>query len=174
MVNPTYDPFNLSFGSPPINTPALSQSAASPVNSFAIEAAELTSLIEPHPAFPLKTIDPALVESAPSKKSSEAPFLQNRKRRKSVKDQANDEDGNSEHTNVEMDKRRRNTAASARFRIKKKIREQELEKTVQDMTAKAESLASTVKDLEKEVEWLRALLLEKNADASKNSSSLAK
>ncbi|KAI8880259.1 hypothetical protein K501DRAFT_325101 [Backusella circina FSU 941] len=60
------------------------------------------------------------------------------------------------------DKRRRNTAASARFRMKKKLREQVLEKTAKEMTVKAETLEKRVNELEMEVKWLRALVVEKD------------
>jgi predicted carbohydrate-binding protein with CBM5 and CBM33 domain len=61
------------------------------------------------------------------------------------------------------DKRRRNTAASARFRIKKKQREQALERTAKEMTEKSDRLESRVKELEMEIKWLRSLLLEKDS-----------
>ncbi|CAG8723753.1 22759_t:CDS:2 [Gigaspora margarita] len=64
---------------------------------------------------------------------------------------------------AEEDKRRRNTAASARFRVKKKIREQALERTVKEMTTKAETLEGRVKELEMEIKWLRSLVVEKDA-----------
>ncbi|CAG8643895.1 200_t:CDS:1 [Racocetra fulgida] len=64
---------------------------------------------------------------------------------------------------AEENKRRRNTAASARFRIKKKMREQALEKTSKDMTAKAEMLENKVRELEKEIKWLKCLIIEKDA-----------
>jgi hypothetical protein len=63
---------------------------------------------------------------------------------------------------MEEDKRRRNTAASARFRMKKKLREQALEKTAKEMTLKAEALEKRVIELEKEAKWLRALVVEKD------------
>ncbi|KAG2198277.1 hypothetical protein INT47_004361 [Mucor saturninus] len=63
---------------------------------------------------------------------------------------------------VEEDKRKRNTAASARFRMKKKLREQALEQTAKEMTAKAEALEKRVIELEKEAKWLRALVVEKD------------
>ncbi|KAL1914217.1 uncharacterized protein VTP21DRAFT_9670 [Calcarisporiella thermophila] len=63
---------------------------------------------------------------------------------------------------AEEDKRRRNTAASARFRIKKKQREQALERTAKEMTAKAEMLEGRVKELEMEIKWLRSLVVEKD------------
>lgn len=63
---------------------------------------------------------------------------------------------------AEEDKRRRNTAASARFRMKKKMREQALEQTAKEMTSKAEALEKRVKELEMEAKWLRALVVEKD------------
>jgi hypothetical protein len=67
---------------------------------------------------------------------------------------------------AEEDKRRRNTAASARFRIKKKMREQTAEKTVKEMTEKSNGLENRVKELEMEIKWLRGLLIEKNNGSS--------
>jgi hypothetical protein len=63
---------------------------------------------------------------------------------------------------AEEDKRRRNTAASARFRIKKKQREQALEKTSKEMTEKAAKLETKVQQLEMENKWLKGLITEKN------------
>lgn len=63
---------------------------------------------------------------------------------------------------AEEDKRRRNTAASARFRIKKKQREQALEKSAKEMTEKVNNLESKVQQLEMENKWLKNLLVEKN------------
>lgn len=67
---------------------------------------------------------------------------------------------------AEEDKRKRNTAASARFRIKKKQREQTMEKTVKEMTEKSNGLENRVKELELEIKWLRGLLIEKNTSPS--------
>ncbi|KAL4782367.1 hypothetical protein BJX76DRAFT_291939 [Aspergillus varians] len=63
---------------------------------------------------------------------------------------------------AEEDKRRRNTAASARFRIKKKMREQTLEKTVKETTDKNAVLEARVTALELENQWLKNLITEKN------------
>ncbi|CAO3647351.1 unnamed protein product [Mucor fragilis] len=63
---------------------------------------------------------------------------------------------------VDDDKRRRNTAASARFRMKKKLREQALEKTTKEIAENVEKLESKVKELEMEAKWLRALVIEKD------------
>ncbi|KAF2441429.1 hypothetical protein P171DRAFT_446320 [Karstenula rhodostoma CBS 690.94] len=63
---------------------------------------------------------------------------------------------------AEEDKRRRNTAASARFRIKKKQREQALEKTAKDMTDRVNVLETRIQQLETENTWLKSLITEKN------------
>lgn len=63
---------------------------------------------------------------------------------------------------AEEDKRRRNTAASARFRIKKKQREQALEKQTKEMTDKVQLLEGKVQQLEMENKWLKGLITEKS------------
>lgn len=63
---------------------------------------------------------------------------------------------------AEEDKRRRNTAASARFRVKKKQREQALEKTAKEMSDKVQILEARVGQLEMENKWLKGLITEKN------------
>ena len=63
---------------------------------------------------------------------------------------------------AEEDKRRRNTAASARFRVKKKQREQALEKTAKDMTDKVNALEARISQLEMENKWLKGLITEKH------------
>src|SRR5215469_10686182 len=62
---------------------------------------------------------------------------------------------------VEEDKRRRNTEASARFRVKKKVREQALERTAAEMTEKVRGLEERVRQLERENGWLRGLIVER-------------
>ncbi|KAF8924766.1 hypothetical protein BGZ58_001440 [Dissophora ornata] len=64
---------------------------------------------------------------------------------------------------AEEDKRRRNTAASARFRHKKRLREQILEKTAKEMTTRSELLEARVRELEMEIKWLRGLIVEKDS-----------
>jgi Basic region leucine zipper len=63
---------------------------------------------------------------------------------------------------AEEDKRRRNTAASARFRVKKKQREQALEQTAKVMTDKCNGLEARITQLEMENKWLKNLITEKN------------
>ena len=63
---------------------------------------------------------------------------------------------------AEEDKRRRNTAASARFRVKKKQREQALEKQTKEMSDKLAQLEGKVQQLEMENKWLKGLITDKN------------
>ncbi|AEO71088.1 uncharacterized protein THITE_75012 [Thermothielavioides terrestris NRRL 8126] len=63
---------------------------------------------------------------------------------------------------AEEDKRRRNTAASARFRIKKKQREQALEKSAKEMSEKVTILEGRISALETENKWLKSLVTEKH------------
>lgn len=63
---------------------------------------------------------------------------------------------------AEEDKRRRNTAASARFRVKKKQREQALEKSAKEMSEKVAALEGRINLLETENKWLKNLIVEKN------------
>ncbi|KAK9239559.1 hypothetical protein V1525DRAFT_397782 [Lipomyces kononenkoae] len=63
---------------------------------------------------------------------------------------------------AEEDKRRRNTAASARFRIKKKQREQQMERTAKDLQEKVQQLEAKIMQLEMENKWLKNIVVEKN------------
>jgi hypothetical protein len=65
---------------------------------------------------------------------------------------------------AEEDKRRRNTAASARFRVKKKQREQALEKLSKEMRDKVSALEGRINQLETENKWLKNLITEKNGN----------
>jgi len=71
----------------------------------------------------------------------------------------------------EEDKRRRNTAASARFRVKKKEREKNLERTVKDVTAKNATLEARINQLEMENRLLKNLITEKNESVVDNGDS---
>lgn len=57
------------------------------------------------------------------------------------------------------EKRRRNTAASARFRIKKKQKTVNLERSVSDLTGRAEELEREVSDLRRENGWLKEIVM---------------
>jgi len=62
---------------------------------------------------------------------------------------------------AEEDKRRRNTAASARFRVKKKQKEQALEKQAKEMQDKLSKLEKRVSELDTENKWLKGLLTDR-------------
>ncbi|KAI9657512.1 MAG: hypothetical protein M1831_004128 [Alyxoria varia] len=72
------------------------------------------------------------------------------------------------NVSTEEDKRRRNTAASARFRVKKKQREQAMEKTAKEMTDKVTQLEDTISELRKENSLLKGLLTEKMGKSSES------
>ncbi|KAJ2993717.1 hypothetical protein HDV02_002120 [Globomyces sp. JEL0801] len=65
------------------------------------------------------------------------------------------------------EKRLRNTEASARFRAKKKAREQAIANEAQLLKDKVSSLENKVKEQEMEIKWLRKLITEKDAKLSK-------
>ncbi|KAJ3043356.1 hypothetical protein HDV00_005360, partial [Rhizophlyctis rosea] len=62
----------------------------------------------------------------------------------------------------EPDKRTRNTAASARFRAKKKLREQALERKAKEMTAKVTEVEQKIHEMNREVLWLRGLIADRD------------
>jgi hypothetical protein len=57
------------------------------------------------------------------------------------------------------DKRRRNTAASARFRLKKKEREAALEKTTKELETRVTELERECEGLRRENGWLKGLVV---------------
>ncbi|GJN87434.1 hypothetical protein Rhopal_000383-T1 [Rhodotorula paludigena] len=65
---------------------------------------------------------------------------------------------------IEEDKRRRNTAASARFRVKKKQREQALEQTAKELQERVAVLEKEVETLRTENGWLRGLVVDKGTE----------
>ncbi|KAI6787486.1 hypothetical protein KC363_g9151 [Hortaea werneckii] len=75
---------------------------------------------------------------------------------------------------AEEDKRRRNTAASARFRVKKKQREAELEKRAKEMTDKVQQLEGRVQQLETENKWLKGLITERGSAGGESTTAAEK
>jgi hypothetical protein len=67
---------------------------------------------------------------------------------------------------AEEDKRRRNTAASARFRVKKKERERALEQSQKEAAERVAKLEATIQQLQTENLWLKGLITEKNGGKS--------
>ena len=60
------------------------------------------------------------------------------------------------------DKRKRNTAASARFRIKKKMKEQQMENKISSLQDMISSLENKLSHLEMENKLLRNLIIQQN------------
>ncbi|GJJ09510.1 hypothetical protein Clacol_003733 [Clathrus columnatus] len=83
---------------------------------------------------------------------------------------------NVDHPEAEVileEKRQRNTAASARFRVRKKERNQQLEQTVSHLSTRAEELEREASDLRRENTWLKEIVIMKgrqNLDASSSTS----
>ncbi|RDB28703.1 hypothetical protein Hypma_015195 [Hypsizygus marmoreus] len=69
----------------------------------------------------------------------------------------------AERVAIAEEKRRRNTAASARFRIKKKQRTTNLERSVSDLTGRAEDLEREAADLRRENGWLKEIVMLKGS-----------
>ncbi|KAJ3252594.1 hypothetical protein HK103_001393 [Boothiomyces macroporosus] len=84
------------------------------------------------------------------------------KKRKTISE-ADDED----------DKRRRNTEASARFRAKKKAREQAIQKEAKELQEKVVRLEEKIKEQEMEIKWLRQLVNEKQQQAQNASGNIS-
>jgi len=63
------------------------------------------------------------------------------------------------------EKRRRNTAASARFRVKKKIKTHTLERTVSDLSGRVGELEQEASDLRRENGWLKEIVVLKSGRA---------
>ncbi|KAG6820751.1 hypothetical protein H0H93_012015 [Arthromyces matolae] len=76
---------------------------------------------------------------------------------------SNDPDWDQADQGITEEKRRRNTAASARFRIKKKQRNLNLERTVNDLTGRADDLEREAADLRRENGWLKEIVMLKGS-----------
>ncbi|KAF1799154.1 hypothetical protein FB192DRAFT_1395217 [Mucor lusitanicus] len=152
-----------------MNTYLNSNNYLLPSTSSSVKAIQPTQQPQPQPqqlqSQLLPRIAPAPLQQQPQAQSSiqqihNTPSTPSKKRKASI---AVKESNDEEHPDaIEEDKRKRNTAASARFRMKKKLREQALEQTAKEMTIKAEALEKRVIELEKEAKWLRALVVEKD------------
>ncbi|OBZ79243.1 hypothetical protein A0H81_00385 [Grifola frondosa] len=72
------------------------------------------------------------------------------------------EPSEADQTVVVEDKRRRNTAASARFRIKKKQWTLNLERTISDLSGRVEELEREASELRRENGWLKEIVMLKS------------
>ncbi|KAI8145755.1 hypothetical protein BJV82DRAFT_602143 [Fennellomyces sp. T-0311] len=117
----------------------------------------------------LPKVDPSQVKSSPVSSGGPKSAGAEKRTGNNKRARADEELSAKDREAIEEDKRRRNTAASARFRAKKKIRERALEQSVKDMTDKSEKLEERVESLEREIKWLRTLLIEKNTKTEASS-----
>ncbi|CCM00347.1 uncharacterized protein FIBRA_02377 [Fibroporia radiculosa] len=67
---------------------------------------------------------------------------------------------------IAEDKRRRNTAASARFRIKKKQWTLNLERTISDLSSRVQELEAEAAELRRENGWLKEIVMLKSKRAT--------
>ena len=78
---------------------------------------------------------------------------------------------------IEEDKRRRNTAASARFRVKKKQREAALESHAKELESQVNELREEISKLRNENQWLKGLIQvrgpESNTSGNSNKNALS-
>lgn len=74
--------------------------------------------------------------------------------------------GNTQGFAAELDKKRRNTAASARFRFKKKLREKQMETKINNLEDLIVNLENQLNNLEMENKLLRNLIIEKGTQKS--------
>lgn len=74
-------------------------------------------------------------------------------------DALDNESGSGNGVSAAEDKRRRNTAASARFRMKKKEREAALEKKAKDLEGRVNELERECEGLRRENGWLKGLVV---------------
>jgi hypothetical protein len=135
---------------------------STPLNGFA-DGAQNFQAMQPNPSAAYQPV-PQQQQQQPAHYGQQ-PVPQSAEKRKSESGPGSGRSLNFEEASrqaAEEDKRRRNTAASARFRIKKKQREQALEKSAKEMSEKVTSLESKVQQLEMENKWLKNLLVEKN------------
>ncbi|ONH68783.1 Transcription factor zip1 [Cyberlindnera fabianii] len=143
-----------------------------------------TSFANPPPALNGINLSNSLGSSSSELNSLTQTILGNAKAATALKNSGNSSD-NSRHNSVgdlgqlpdlkveptgdpEIDKRKRNTAASARFRIKKKLKEQQLERSVRELTELTMTLEKKIQTLEMENRLLRNLVVEKGEQRNNN------
>ena len=99
--------------------------------------------------------------SIPSEEPNVSTAKRARTRRVSVTSTNSNEEGLPPNLNLSPteDKRRRNTVASARFRLKKKEREAALEGKAKELETRVKKLERECEDLRRENEWLKGLVV---------------
>ncbi|KAJ2079006.1 hypothetical protein H4R24_004070 [Coemansia sp. RSA 988] len=143
------------------HTPIVPKSAA-PSDLFSTNSGTSSSQLSALRKAAAKTRSPAISATSAATQISEGGADHN------DESEGENEDDTQRKTAAEEDKRRRNTAASARFRIKKKLKEQALERAAREMGEKAEALERRVQELEVETRWLKSLITERDPDVLNN------
>lgn len=165
------------FMAPPAPMPA---QAPSPANTIAQLLSLHASSFRPGPSQPmLPSVQPGPAQSPPQHQS-QAPspaspaMTTTNKRARTVRHNSvsvpsvsvespqaeSPEDGSSPTPlNASEDKRRRNTAASARFRLKKKEREAALERKAKELEVRVSELEKECEALRRENGWLKGLVV---------------
>ncbi|KAM3072564.1 hypothetical protein ACMFMG_009358 [Clarireedia jacksonii] len=114
---------------------------------------------------PIQTAHPIYPSSSAAASPTSAlvsPQVGEKRKAESLSDGRSPDFEDASRIAAEEDKRRRNTAASARFRVKKKQREQALERSAKEMSDKVAALEGRINQLETENKWLKNLITEKN------------
>ncbi|TDL26064.1 hypothetical protein BD410DRAFT_564258 [Rickenella mellea] len=149
------DPFLV----PPVNAPQPSQ------------AASLAQLLSSYPSLPLSyALPPQQPLATIAQKSDGASTKRTRTRKSSTASTVSrdttvppnfmdDKSDISTPLNATEDKRRRNTAASARFRLKKKEREAALEQKSKELEVRVNELERECEALRRENGWLKGLVV---------------
>lgn len=143
-----------------LNAPSAPVQSTSFPNVQPVPNGQTAAPVAPAPAAPVnaqQTVAPAPAPN-PTPATTAAAGPKRKHTQKSTQASAEEAAQNA----ADEDKRRRNTAASARFRVKKKMREQALERTVKETNQKNEALEARVSQLELENHWLRGLVMDKN------------
>lgn len=173
--------FLVSLGIDPFLAPVVQQSAAAAPNASSIAqllAMQATAFLPPQlssqgAAPPAQLAQPTPVQSTPQMQMQSPPPQQARdstpapKRPRTARNSVSSretpvpESPETEFSgpNAAEDKRRRNTAASARFRLKKKEREAALERKAKDLEVRVSELDKECEALRRENGWLKGLVV---------------
>nr|GAT51096.1 predicted protein [Mycena chlorophos] len=112
------------------------------------------------PSQPPQAVLPPAPQSTSAKEDATPPVKRARTRKASVSSSADSpEDNAALAMSVAEDKRRRNTAASARFRLKKKEREAALETRAKELEGRVNELERECEGLRRENGWLKGLVV---------------
>ncbi|KAF5380262.1 hypothetical protein D9757_008216 [Collybiopsis confluens] len=162
---------------PPMPSPSIN--VAGLLSSFGINPHIFAQQLQPQgtPSLAqLLTIHAAQSQSAvqPVANLSTPPSKRQRTRRDSAGEQSSDSPTSKTPLSGSEDKRRRNTAASARFRLKKKEREIAMETKAKGLELRVSELERECEGLRRENGWLKGLVVGVTGGAAPNPSTRSK